>query len=473
MDEPETEMGTCPNLSFLTERSLSELRPSPENDLLYKPPKADDPGIAALANSIAENGLREPPAVSEDGWIVSGHRRCFAAKLAGLDRVPVRVLRVRRSDYDTDRWLCLIRDYNEQRIKTYDEKLRETLLTVDPDLAHVNLLAHRRKAAEIAIVAVDLREKKKRAKISPAKRSFLDAVLAIVEMHKEFWPLSVRQIHYYLLDDPPVRNAGGPRQPQLVYANDVESYKDLSDIATRARLCGEIAMDAIDDETRPITTWLVEKDVRDFASKQFDGFLKRYWRDLLQSQPHHIEVICEKNTVWPILQTVAADYCLPITSGRGYCSLAPRHKMYERFKKSGKEKLILLVASDFDPDGETICESFARSMRDDFGIDAIHPIKVALTHEQVKELKLPPQLKAKKKSPSYHRFVKKYGTDCFELEALKPKTLQKILRQHIDTVIDRKAFNHELDMEKQDAAWLRGVRQIAIDAMKGADFDLG
>jgi hypothetical protein len=56
---------------------------------------------------------------------------------------------------------------------------------------------------------------------------------------------------------------------------------------------------------------------------------------------------------------------------------------------------VLLIASDFDPDGEEIAHSFARSLRDDFGLEAIDAIKVALTAEHVAEFSLPPRLKAK------------------------------------------------------------------------------
>ena len=57
--------------------------------------------------------------------------------------------------------------------------------------------------------------------------------------------------------------------------------------------------------------------------------------------------------------------------------------MVKRFKSSGKDKLILLILSDFDPDGEEIAHSLARSLRDDFDVDAVEPVKVALTREQV------------------------------------------------------------------------------------------
>ena len=90
------------------------------------------------------------------------------------------------------------------------------------------------------------------------------------------------------------------------------------------------------------------------------------------------QIVAEKNTVAPILRTMAERYCIPLTSGRGYCSLPPRHAMAERFRKSGKERLVLLLVSDFDPDGEQIAESFASSMRRDFGIANVDAVKVTL-----------------------------------------------------------------------------------------------
>ena len=135
------------------------------------------------------------------------------------------------------------------------------------------------------------------------------------------------------------------------------------------------------------------------------------------------------------------------------------HDMAKRFRRSGKDKLVLLILSDFDPDGETIATSFARSMRDDFGIDSIVPVKVALTAEQAKRFNLPPNTEAKITSTNYKRFVEQYGTAVYELEALKPEDLQTVLREAIESVVDREALNHELAAEKRDAAELSVLRQ--------------
>lgn len=141
--------------------------------------------------------------------------------------------------------------------------------------------------------------------------------------------------------------------------------------------------------------------------------------------------------------------------------------MEERFRRSGKSKLVLLIVSDFDPDGEEIAQSFARSMRDDFGVWSIHPIKVGLTAEQVERFKLPPNMLAKEKSANYRKFVERYGRNVFEVEALPPEVLQAELRAAIDSVIDVAAFNAELEREKQDAAYLAGVRKTVQTALQG------
>src|SRR3954449_3873139 len=55
----------------------------------------DDSEIAALAHSVKQHGVLQPILVVQDGdryKVIAGERRLRAAKLAGLDRIPARVL---------------------------------------------------------------------------------------------------------------------------------------------------------------------------------------------------------------------------------------------------------------------------------------------------------------------------------------------------------------------------------------------
>ena len=220
-------------------------------------------------------------------------------------------------------------------------------------------------------------------------------------------------------------------------------------------------------DTRPTTHWDCHANVQQFIREQLDGLFQNYARDLLRTQPNHIEIVAEKLTVQSIVQRVACKYCLPVIIGRGYCSITPRRELSQRYRRSGKEKLVVLLLSDLDPDGENIAESFARSMRDDFGIEDLVPIKVALTPEQVATLGLRPQMQAKKGSRQYAKFTREHGKNVYELEAVKPEVLQQLLTEAIDSVIDIDALNQEIEAEREDAAFLEEARQRACIALGG------
>lgn len=465
VDEPARKRNAKPKPGHgpVSEVDLSLLRPSPENDRLYRPVDPNDPSIKAMAKTMAQHGVREPLVVTLDGYVLSGHRRYAAAKVAGLRTVPVRIEQIRRFD-DVNAFVTLLAVYNQQREKSLDEKLRENIATADPTEAYKSLIEHREERSAIGVDTMPIVGTTTRCAISPAKLPFLQAVCKILNSAKQYWPLSDRRIHYKLLDDPPLKHAS---KQGSVYDNTKASYKSLVDLLTRARLAGNIPMSAIADDTRPVVIWDVHREPGTFIHKEIDRFLKGYHRDLQQSQPCHIEIVGEKNTVAPTLRPVAAEYCIPMTTGRGYCSLPPRYAIAQRFKRSGKEKLILLIASDFDPDGIGIAHSFARSMRDDFGIQNVEAIRVALTAEQVRERNLPPVMIAKETSVHYEKFTAEHGENVFELDALELDDLQDILKDAIDSVLDIDAFNAELDAYKKDAAFLEGVRKTIHEALAG------
>ncbi len=441
---------------------LHRLKVSPENEEIYAPVRSDDAEVIALAESIAQFGIQEPLIVTSDRYILSGHRRRCAASLAGLSSVPCRILKVARQGNPD--FVRLLRECNRQRTKTLDEQIREEVISIDPNDAHQRLLSYRERASRIRVDTIHLREEKRRAKISPAKRPFLEAVQKIVDELRPYWPLSDRQIHYQLLNDPPLIHA---QKPNSRYRNDAKSYKALSELLTRARHTHLIPYEVIADTTRPVTVWSVAKGPPEYLRDEVSGFLRDYARDLLQSQPNHIEIVGEKLTIASIIEPIASRFCIPITIGRGYCSTGPKSEIARRYKQSGKERLILLILSDFDPDGDEIAHSLTRSLRDDFKIATVDGVKVALTVEQITELGLPPtMMEAKRTSASYRRFLERYGNDeVYELEAVPPAALQRLLEERIRGVLDINAYNDEVEKEKADAAQLDVLRRRALNAL--------
>ena len=448
--------------------SIWRIDPSPENQQLYKPVAPDDDATLALADSIKKFGIIDPLIVSADGYIISGHRRHVAARIAGLEKVPCRRrLDVRRGDGKKAdaKFLELLSACNSQRIKTRDELLRERVIAINPDEAPRALPAYRRKKAKIDNVeAIEIREAKQRCEISPAKFEFLNSIKKTIEELREYCPISLRHIHYQLINDPPLKHAS---KPDSRYRNDKSSNDALIDLATRARHADEIDYDVIADPTRPTTIWNVHNNLSSYYKQQTEDILSGYDRDLMQSQPIHIEIVAEKLTVQNIVEPVACKFCIPLTIGRGQCSTRPLYDISQRFRKSGKEKLVILAMNDLDPDGDEIAHSIARRLRDDFNIDSVEVIKAALTMEQARALYLPESFeRAKTGSTNYQRYFDTYCTDCvWELEALDPGVLQRLLTEHIDSVIDRIAFNHEVAEQRKDSAHNADVRKIVLKTL--------
>lgn len=446
---------------FLVRRSVHTLRPAPENDQIYRRPDPDDPDFRALVASIERDGIREPLVVTRDGFVVSGHRRLAAAKAAGLTHVPCRLVPYNRID-DINRFVRELREHNRQREKTRDEHVREALIDVNAEEAHARLRAHRIAASRIKAPELALGAARRRSKISAARRPMLDAVRKVLNERREFWPMSDRAVHYALLNDPPLIHA---RKPGSIYANDARSYRALTELLTRARISGGIPFAAIHDPTRPVTRWSVWSGVAAYVAEELASLFDGYARDLMRSQAHHVEIVVEKNSVEPMIRPVAAEFTIPLTSGRGYASLPPRAGMVERYENSAKTDLIVIFVTDFDPEGESIAESFARSLRDDFEVDRVRPIKAALTAQQIKEFDLPAAMTAKQGSSRRAGFVQKHGEHVWELESLHPAELQRIVRETVESAIDVEAFNHEVEAEKEDARYLAGLRKAAIAAI--------
>jgi hypothetical protein len=223
-------------------------------------------------------------------------------------------------------------------------------------------------------------------------------------------------------------------------------------------------MTAIADPTRPISNWYVHNSPQDFAREELDNFLKGYRRNLQQSQPIHIEVVAEKMTVQSIIEPVCGRFNIPYMIGRGYTSLPARNEIVKRYQRSGKDRLLLLILGDFDPEGINIGESLLQSLREDFNEYNTEAVRVGLNPEHVERFNLSDNTaEAKETSARYKGFVKRFGKKVYELESITPGQLQHILSEAIDSVIDTELFNTELKAERSDAAYLQVVRERIYD----------
>jgi hypothetical protein len=441
------------------------IEPADLNDQLYDPVDESEPSFQALMESIREHGILEPIVVSSDGYILSGHRRHAAARSLNLQRIPIRI----RSDVsylrDRDEFLRLLASYNRQRVKSTTEQLREEVVLMS-DESYSSVRRFRRDAAVVTSDGVVELSTRRRRSVIRDKLELRAAIVKVVTDEKRNWPLSDRAVFYRLLN---VQGLVRNDKTRVPFDNSPAAYDDVTNMLTRLRLDGSVPFEAIADETRPVIVWDTHRCVGDFVRQECDQFLTKYWRDLLQSQPNWVELLVEKNTVASQLRNVAGQYTIPMTSGRGYSSLPPRFEMINRFRASGREKLVVIVVSDFDPEGQDIPGSFGISLRDDFGIAAeqLRIVKAALTAEQVRTMNLHEGQLSKETSSRYSRFVAAHGTRAWELESLTADQLRVIVEASIRSVLNLEVFELEVQRERDEQVELeerrRQLRRALVD----------
>ena len=454
------------------EVTIEALQPATVNHTIYKPVRDDDSEIIDLAKSVKKYGLIHPIVVTLDNVIISGHRRHRACRLAGLARVKVLREAILSTDPGFEGKLV---EANRQRVKSPQESIREEIVRTSPTDAHNALLAHRvseraKRSKQIDEAGLRVLKEKaaaRRSGISEEKRGMLDAAVAVVEQYRDYWPLTLRQIHYRLLTRSVLRNA----RTGLKYDNSQKAYKDLSDLLSRARLEELVPWESMHDPTRPRTEWEQWNNVGEYMRGELDSFLCGYHRDLLQSQPAYVELVVEKITVQEIAERAAYSYRVPVGVGRGYASVTALEETAARFFASGKDEFVLLIASDLDPEGENISETWGACLRDEHGVENLKVVKVGVNPEQVAEYGLSP-LPVKDTSSRAAGYTAEHGESVYELEAFEPSVLQQIIRDAIRKTLDMEMFAKERERESEDARSLMAYRRRTVEMFKELDLEL-
>ena len=365
-------------------------------------------------------------------------------------------------------WPTILTEYNPQRIKSVGSLLKESLLRHAGDDAW-SLLKNRddiscRGDAEF----IDVEGTKTVRTISEKKQEFLEAVKKVVFDLKPFWPVTIRQVHYNLLNNPPLITT--PKRSKFDcehyrYRNDSTSYDALIELLKPARYERHIPMHCIDDPTRPRFIWNGYSSLASFVETEMENFLCGYHYNRQLDQPRHIEVFGEKNTLIQILKPVCSEFYVPLSLGRGYCSLPVWLDIANRFKKSGKKAMTLIVCSDYDPEGLDLGDDAIRTLRDLWGIPVDYH-RVAVNREQIDDLGIAEDFNpAKESSSRFNAFVERTGgEETWELEALPPQYLQDLVREAILENMDGEIYEGTVDREENDAEELQRIRLEIVDS---------
>jgi hypothetical protein len=269
----------------------------------------------------------------------------------------------------------------------------------------------------------------------PDTEQYLHRVNSILEeFAADGYTLTLRQLYYQLVGRDEI-------------ANSTSSYNKLGRVIASGRLAGLIDWEHIEDRLRVVsktTTWDSPKQILEAAARQF-----KY--DRLQGQQNYLEVWVEKDALSQVVERAAQPYQVPVMVNRGYGSVSAMYEAYRRFEREmgqGKERCFILYLGDHDPSGLDM----VRDIEDRVGgmldsgeysagsSDRLQVVHIALTMEQIKRYSPPPN-PAKITDSRAGEYIKRHGMKSWEVDALPPKTLVKLITEHLEQHLDVELYN--------------------------------
>lgn len=238
--------------------------------------------------------------------------------------------------------------------------------------------------------------------------------------------------------------------------NATPNYKWLGALVNDGRLAGEVDWDAIEDRTRAMDRRATWDDPTEILEDAISTYAVNPWL----SQRTYVEVWIEKEALVGVLEPVCRELRVPRFACRGYPSQSEmRRAAVERFGRSGRRNVVVHLG-DHDPSGVDM----TRDLRDRFALFgvAVEVRRVALNLEQVELLDLPPN-PAKTTDPRSGEYLEKFGDESWELDALEPAVLVRLIEDEVATLRDGLRWNADLRRERDDLGHLHRLLELDRD----------
>lgn len=253
------------------------------------------------------------------------------------------------------------------------------------------------------------------------------------------YSLTLRQLYYQFVS-------------RDLIPNSQKEYSRLGDIISKARRAGLIDWNAIVDRTRNLQrqpTWESANDILDAVADQF-----KY--DRWKTQPYYVEVWFEKDALMGVFERPANLMRVPFFSCRGYTSDSEVWGAAQRIR-SMRKPTVILHFGDHDPSGIDMTRDIGERLRL-FGARDIEIRRLALTMDQVDEYQPPPN-PAKETDSRFADYSSIYGDESWELDALEPTVLAKLVTDELDTLIEARPWAKEVKREQQTRAELKTMAE--------------
>ena len=266
----------------------------------------------------------------------------------------------------------------------------------------------------------------KRQVFSESSLAIIAQAVAIVDEYSaQGYQLTLRQLYYQFV-------------ARDLLDNTLRSYKRLGSIVNDGRLAGLIDWDSITDRTRNLQAnshWETPGEIIESAAHS-------YRRDLWADQDHRVEVWIEKDALIGVIEGPCRELDVPYFSCRGYTSQSEMWTAAQRladWSAKGQEPLVIHLG-DHDPSGmdmtRDVLDRLALLSED----TPLEVDRIALNHDQVEQYRPPPN-PAKITDSRCAGYIRRFGRESWELDALEPAVIADLVRARIRRVLDTRKFN--------------------------------
>ena len=258
--------------------------------------------------------------------------------------------------------------------------------------------------------------------------------VSIVTAVEADWPVSLRGVYYRVV------SAGAVDKTEA-------DYKTVGRRLLELRRSGRVPYDRITDGTR----WVIRPqrfdDMEDALRTTAALYRRRLWRD----QDVEVHVFTEKDAITGVIDSVTAQWDVPLGVLRGYCSESFAHEMGAAVAAAGKP-VVVYQLGDHDPSGVGAWEDFQKKVQRFAPAAEVEFTRLAVTPEQIDTFALP--TRPTKATDSRSR---NFTGGSVEVDAIPAPQLRRLLDDAIASHVDPQRLEVLHMVEREERAGLRAL----------------
>ena len=258
------------------------------------------------------------------------------------------------------------------------------------------------------------------------------------EYSAQGYNLTLRQLYYQLV-------------ARSYIENNQRSYKRVGNLINDARLAGIVDWNAITDRTRNMyqnNHWASPREIINAAIDQ-------YAIDTRASQENYIEVWVEKEALVDVVAKAARKLDIPYFACRGYVSQSEMWAASRRFSPNKVNYIIHL--GDHDPSGVDMTRDISDRM-ELFGA-VVEVKRIALNFDQIQEFAPPPN-PAKITDSRSTSYIKRYGQESWELDALNPALINRLITDTVLKLTDMGEWERQKVIQRKEKEKMESYRDM-------------